>query len=88
MLEESRYQKLLFADISALTQENRKDNLNKVLANTAIHSQLINGSDYPLPAVNIVIQTRTLESSGYIRPKSEQPSMKSMTIIPSFLILS
>ncbi len=66
MLEEPRYQKLLFADISALTQDNRKDNLNAVLANTAIHSQLINGSDYPLPAVNIVIQTRTLESSGYI----------------------
>ena len=66
MLEEPRYQKLLFADISALTQDNRKDNLNTVLANTAIHSQLINGSDYPLPAVNIVIQTRTLESSGYI----------------------
>lgn len=66
MLEEPQYQKLLFADISALTQDNRKDNLNKVLANTAIHSQLINGSDYPLPAVNIVIQTRTLESSGYI----------------------
>ena len=66
MLEEPQYQKLLFADISALTQDNRKDNLNAVLANTAIHSQLINGSDYPLPAVNIVIQTRTLESSGYI----------------------
>ncbi len=66
MLEEPRYRKLLFADISALTQDNRKDNLNAVLANTAIHSQLINGSDYPLPAVNIVIQTRTLESSGYI----------------------
>ncbi len=66
MLKEPQYQQLLFADISALTQDNRKDNLNKVLANTAIHSQLINGSDYPLPAVNIVIQTRTLESSGYI----------------------
>ncbi len=66
MMKEPQYQELLFADISALTQDNRKDHLNKVLANTAIHSQLINGSDYPLPAVNIVIQTRTLESSGYI----------------------
>ena len=66
MLEEPQYQRLLFADISALTQDNRKDNLNKVLASTAVHSHLINGSDYPLPAVNIVIQTRTLESYGYI----------------------
>ncbi len=66
MLKEPRYQQLLFADISALTQDNRKDNLDKVLAASAIHSQLVNGSDYPLPAVNIVIQTRSLESSGYI----------------------
>ncbi len=66
MLQEPQYKNLLFADISALTQVNRKDHLDKLLANTAIHSQLINGSDYPLPAVNIVIQTRTLESSGYI----------------------
>lgn len=72
MLEEPQYRKLLFADISALTQDNRKDNLNTVLANTAIHSQLINGSDYPLPAVNIVIQTRTLESSGYITAQERE----------------
>ena len=72
MLEESQYQELLFADISALTQDNRKDHLNKVLANTGIHSQLINGSDYPLPAVNIVIQTRTLESSGYITAQERE----------------
>ncbi len=66
MLEDPQYQHLLFADISALTQDNRKDNLDKVLATQGIHSNLINGSDYPLPAVNIVIQTRTLESAGYI----------------------
>ena len=72
MLEDPRYKKLLFADISALTQDNRKDNLNKVLANTDIHSQLINGSDYPLPAVNIVIQTRTLKSSGYITAEERE----------------
>ena len=66
MLKETQYKNLLFADISALTQDNRKDNLNKILEHSAIHPNLINGSDYPLPAVNIVIQTRTLESSGYI----------------------
>lgn len=66
MLEDPQYKTLLFADISALTQDNRKDHLNTILEKTSIHSNLINGSDYPLPAVNIVIQTRTLESSGYI----------------------
>ncbi len=72
MLEDPKYQNLLFADISALTQDNRKDNLDKVLENEAIHSNLINGSDYPLPAVNIVIQTRTLESAGYITPEERE----------------
>jgi len=72
MLETPKYQNLLFADISALTQENRKDNLDKVLAKRSIHSNLINGSDYPLPAVNIVIQTRTLESAGYITAKERE----------------
>ncbi len=72
MLEEPRYGNLLFADISALTQDNRKDNLDKVLANHAIHSNLVNGSDYPLPAVNIVIQTRTLESAGYITSEERE----------------
>ncbi len=72
MLEEPQYKNLLFADISALTQDNRKHTLNKVLANTAVHSQLINGSDYPLPAINIVIQTRTLESSGYITAQERE----------------
>ena len=72
MMEDPKYKSLLFADISALTQDNRKDNLNKVLAITSIHSNLINGSDYPLPAVNIVIQTRTLESAGYITSKERE----------------
>ena len=72
MLEEPKYQDLLFADISALTQDNRKDNLDKVLAKASIHSKLINGSDYPLPAINIVIQTRTLESAGYITSQERE----------------
>ncbi len=72
MLENPTYQNLLFADISALTQDNRKDHLDKVLGNSAIHAQLINGSDYPLPAVNIVIQTRTLESAGYITAQERE----------------
>lgn len=66
MLENPKYQGLLFADISALTQFNRLHNLDILLATPSIHSSLINGSDYPLPAINIVIQTRALVSSGHI----------------------
>ncbi len=66
MLEDPRYAGLVFADISALTQYNRHHNLDKILSKSSIHSRLINGSDYPLPAINIVIQTRLLVTSGHI----------------------
>lgn len=72
MLEDPKYQGLLFADISALTQVNRMHNLDTLLAITSIHSRLINGSDYPLPAINIVIQTRALVSSGHLTSDERQ----------------
>jgi predicted TIM-barrel fold metal-dependent hydrolase len=72
LLEEPKYKDLLFADISALTQFNRKHNLDAVLANSSIHSNLINGSDYPLPAVNFVIQTRALVKSGHITSEERE----------------
>jgi len=61
-----KYENTLFADIAALTQYNRQHNLDKVLSEKSIHSRLVNGSDYPLPAVNIVIRTRSLVKSGHI----------------------
>lgn len=66
MLEDPKYAGLVFADISAMTQYNRHHNLDKILSKPSIHSRLINGSDYPLPAINIVIRTRSLVSSGHI----------------------
>jgi uncharacterized protein len=72
MLEDPRYEGVVFADISALTQYNRHHNLDKILANSSIHSRLINGSDYPLPAINMVIQTRSLVASGHITSQERE----------------
>lgn len=72
MLEDPKYADLVFADISALTQYNRHHNLDIILEKSSIHSRLINGSDYPLPAINIVIQTRSLVSSGHITPEERE----------------
>jgi len=66
MMKQARYKNNLFADISALTQYNRQHNISKVILETEIHDRLINGSDYPLPAVNIVIRTGQLYDQGYI----------------------
>lgn len=67
LMEEKRYEGLLFGDISALTQHNRLSKpLLTLLEREDLHSRLVNGSDYPLPAVNIVIRTRTLVREGFI----------------------
>ena len=64
---EKRYQGLLFADISAMTQYNRaRRPLRTILQREDLHDRLVNGSDYPLPAVNFLIRTGTLVKQGYI----------------------
>ena len=68
MMQLPEYKNRLFADISALTQYNRLHALDRVIESTDIHANLLNGSDYPLPAVNFVIQTRALSRSGHITP--------------------
>lgn len=67
LMEEKRYAGLLFGDISAMTQQNRIGvPLTTILQRTELHARLVNGSDYPLPAINIVISTRALGRAGYI----------------------
>jgi hypothetical protein len=67
LMDQKRYQGLLFADISAMTQFNRAGKpLLTILQRDALHERLVNGSDYPLPAINILIRTGTLVKRGYI----------------------
>ena len=67
LMEEKKYEGILFADISAMTQYNRSGRpLNTILKRTDLHHRLVNGSDYPLPAINILIRTKTLVEYGYI----------------------
>lgn len=51
MMSEPRYEKLLFGDISALTQLNRAGAISTIIRNQAWHPRLLNGSDYPLPGI-------------------------------------
>ena len=67
LMEEKKYEGLLFGDISAMTQQNRIGlPLRTLLERSDLHPRLVNGSDYPLPAINIVISTRALVRAGYI----------------------
>lgn len=67
LMGEKRYEGLLFADISAITQYNRAGHpLMTILRRDDLHERLVNGSDYPLPAINVLIRTGTLRKQGYI----------------------
>lgn len=67
LMDEKRYEGLLYGEVSAMTQFNRSGTpLMTILQREDLHERLVNGSDYPLPAVNVVIRTSTLVNRGYI----------------------
>jgi predicted TIM-barrel fold metal-dependent hydrolase len=67
LMDEKGYEGLLFADISAMTQYNRAGRpLTTILQREDLHERLVNGSDYPLPAINVLIRTSALRKQGYI----------------------
>lgn len=67
LLEEPRYRGRLFGDLSAITQINRLPApLQTLLRRPDLDGRLLNGSDYPLPGVDLVIWTRRLVELGMI----------------------
>lgn len=67
LMDSPNYEGLLFGDISGITQINRLGKpLATLLQRTDLHHRLINGSDYPVPAVNILISTSALMVQGYL----------------------
>ncbi len=69
LMDEKKYEELLFGEISSITQVNRLSRpLNDLILRKDLHPRLVNGSDYPLPAINIIINTGTLARKGFITP--------------------
>jgi uncharacterized protein len=67
LLDDKKYDGLVFGDISAMTQFNRAGlPLKTIIAREDLHARLVNGSDYPLPAINVLIRLRPLLKAGYI----------------------
>lgn len=61
LMNDPKYEGLLFGEISAMTQFNRLPTpILTLLEHPKLHHRLLNGSDYPLPAINVIIQTRSL----------------------------
>jgi predicted TIM-barrel fold metal-dependent hydrolase len=67
LMDEAKYQGLVFGEISAMVQFNRMPGpISTLLQRRDLHSRLVNGSDYPLPAINALIRTRSLAGDGFI----------------------
>lgn len=66
MLKDDRYVHSLYADISTITQYNHVDKLSAILNEQALHHRFVNGSDYPLPAINFLYKTSQLSGMGFI----------------------
>jgi mannonate dehydratase len=74
LMDDTRYEGLVFGEISAMTQFNRVGKpLHTILAREDLHERLVDGSDYPLPAVNILIRTRPLVKGGYLTEADAAP---------------
>src|ERR1051325_2489342 len=74
LMDDKRFDGLVFGDISAMTQYNRiGEPLSTVLAREDLHARLVNGSDYPLPAVNALIRTRPRARAGYLDEDAGDP---------------
>jgi len=80
LMEEKRFEKNLFGDISAMTQVNRAGPmLAKVVERTDWHARLLNGSDYPLPGVMPIFSVDYLVSLGLLA-ESAAPVLKEIRL--------
>jgi hypothetical protein len=76
LMDDPKYAELLFGDLSAITQFNRLPRpLGVLLARDDLHPRLFNGSDYPLPAVNVIIHLSPLIDAGYL-PESDREGLE------------
>jgi len=66
MMGEPKWEGVLFGDISAVVLNNRSHYIRRILERPEIHHRLVNGSDYPLPAVSILVSTWLLYYRGLI----------------------
>lgn len=73
MMDEQKYEGLLYGEISAMLQYNRMaEPILELLRRPELHPRLVNGSDYPLVAVNVLIRTSELAQDGFITEQERE----------------
>ncbi|ODS30513.1 MAG: hypothetical protein SCARUB_04383 [Candidatus Scalindua rubra] len=66
MMQEEKYKGQLFGEIASLTIPRSQNILFDILKDENLHNRIVNGSDYPIPALNILKPTKALYKVGYI----------------------
>jgi mannonate dehydratase len=66
LMDTPDYNKLVFGEISATTLFNHAWVIKPLLTHQDWHSRLINGSDYPLPAILPLVSTKHLQRQGLL----------------------
>lgn len=73
LLTDKKYEKNLWGELSGITIHTRVGTpTDKLLAHPEYHHRLINGSDYPLPAINILYRTNEFKKLGYITKEERE----------------
>ena len=65
-MAEEQYKNLLFGEISAIALINHAWAIQPLLERTDLHSRLLNGSDYPLPAILPIVSLKQLVSKNLL----------------------
>eukprot|EP01059_Diplonema_ambulator_P014243 TRINITY_DN25104_c0_g1_i1.p1 TRINITY_DN25104_c0_g1~~TRINITY_DN25104_c0_g1_i1.p1 ORF type:complete len:608 (+),score=201.05 TRINITY_DN25104_c0_g1_i1:40-1824(+) len=72
LMRDPKYEGLLFADVSALTNFARLPCFVRVLDQPSIHHRLVYGSDYPVPCTPMVVQFGKMAEAGLLAPTDVQ----------------
>lgn len=73
LIKDKRYESNLWGELSGITIHTRVGNpIDKILEHPELHSRFVNGSDYPLPAINILYRTSQFEDLGYITTEEKK----------------
>jgi uncharacterized protein len=73
LMKDPQWNGKLWGEVSAMTIVNRVGRpLTEVLRDDAVSARLVNGSDYPLPAINVLMQTGAVHDKGFITAEERE----------------
>jgi mannonate dehydratase len=78
LFQDPQWDGLLYGETAAMALVNRLGRpMQTLLEHPELHHRLVNGSDYPLPAINVLMQTRAMVEKGFIT-EAERTSLNEL----------